>query len=74
MVEVEWVDSIGEAHWTDKESADGLLSQFDCLTCGYLVKETAAGIVLALGANTIMHLSPMAIPREAIKKIHRLRR
>lgn len=77
MVEVEWIDSSGADGWQGSDQPDELLSHFDCLATGYLVRDQPKGIVIALGwgpAGGGIYLSLMAIPREAIRKIHRLRR
>jgi hypothetical protein len=74
MVEVEWIDSMAAHGWHEQSEVDGLMADFPCLTVGYLVREKAEGIVIALAANRTDYLSAVAIPREAIRKIHRLRR
>lgn len=75
MVEVEWIDSTGRQGWHEPHEDDELLTVMDCLAVGYLVRDKPEGIVVALGIGTFgLHLDSMAIPREAIRAIHRLRR
>jgi hypothetical protein len=74
LVEVEWVDSTGRSDWHEPDEAKRLLDMLICRSSGYLVADDERGIVITQGVGEMGNwLSSMAIPREAIRKITKLK-
>lgn len=75
LVHVVWVDSVAsDLGWTSPDEA-GVTSKEPCETVGFLLRENADEVVVALSwsPNTEQVCSTMTIPRVAVRSIRPLR-
>lgn len=73
MVEVEWIDSLGQHGWHPHDADDDLLDELACRSVGYLVQDDTRGIVIIQSVQKDSRDNSIAIPRVAIQKVTRLR-
>lgn len=69
---INWVDSAGFSHdgpWIGEAEMNAQIREhgvLDCISVGFVVRETIDIVVIASSITTGMVLSPMAIPKSAI--------
>jgi hypothetical protein len=70
VVEVEWIDSGGQAGWHDPAVSMEGFAQQACITVGYLVEDSDRGVGLVMGAGaTGMHMDSVTIPRVNVVRV-----
>lgn len=74
MVEVEWIDSGGQAGWHAAEQSARGFDEMECRTIGYLIEDSERGVCIVAGNGaTGMQMDSVTIPRVAVVSVRRLR-
>lgn len=75
IVEVEWIDSCGNAAWRSVEHDDEEITDLSCKTVGYLFKRTKDRVVVALNQSATGNVGDtIAIPRSAVRRMSVLKK